>query len=231
MTDPVLIGCSHGTNDAAGRAVVRGLLDDVRAARPGMDVREAFVDVQEPGVDDVVAGVLSSGRRAVVVPLLLSGGYHTNVDIARAVSSGTGRAVAARPLGPDERLADLLLRRLADAGVSPDAAVVLAAAGSSDSRATDDVEALASVVRDRRPGAVEIGYGSSAAPAVPVAVESLRASGFREVAVAAYLLAPGFFHDRLKVAGADVVTAPLAPDPVLADIVLDRFDEAAPRLR
>ncbi len=48
--------------------------------------------------------------------------------------------------------------------------------------------------------------------------------------IASYLLAPGFFHDRLLVAGADVVTAPLAPDTRLADVVLDRYREAADRL-
>ncbi|MGO1179633.1 MAG: hypothetical protein ACTMLC_09950, partial [Cellulosimicrobium funkei] len=37
---PALVGCSHGTDDLAGRAVVRALLDDVRAARPDLDVRE-----------------------------------------------------------------------------------------------------------------------------------------------------------------------------------------------
>ena len=33
------------------------VLDQVRAARPGLEVREAFVDVQDPRIDDVVAGV------------------------------------------------------------------------------------------------------------------------------------------------------------------------------
>ena len=44
--------------------------------------------------------------------------------------------------------------------------------------------------------------------------------------MASYLLAPGYFHDRVLEAGADVVTAPLAPDDRLVEIVLDRYDEA-----
>ncbi|MDQ2623850.1 MAG: sirohydrochlorin chelatase, partial [Actinomycetota bacterium] len=43
----------------------------------------------------------------------------------------------------------------------------------------------------------------------------------------AYLLAPGYFYDRLREAGADVVTAPLAPDPRLASLVLERYVEGA----
>ena len=44
--------------------------------------------------------------------------------------------------------------------------------------------------------------------------------------IASYLLAPGFFHDQLAKAGADLVTEPLLPSPVLAEIALERFDAA-----
>ncbi|MGO2702390.1 MAG: sirohydrochlorin chelatase, partial [Cellulosimicrobium funkei] len=136
---PALVGCSHGTDDLAGRAVVRALLDDVRAARPDLDVREAFVDVQQPEVADVVTAVVapSDGGApgdAVVVPLLLSAGFHVSVDVAAAVEDrgpGTGAAAASGPLGPDPRLVDLLAERLAEAGLRDGDAVVIAAAGSS----------------------------------------------------------------------------------------------------
>jgi hypothetical protein len=44
--------------------------------------------------------------------------------------------------------------------------------------------------------------------------------------VAAYLLAPGHFADRLTAAGADAVTAPLLPDDRVAAVLLDRYDAA-----
>lgn len=44
------------------------------------------------------------------------------------------------------------------------------------------------------------------------------------VFIASYLLATGYFHDQLFKAGADVVTAPLLPSPVLAEIALERYD-------
>ncbi len=248
---PVLVGCSHGTSDLTGRDVIRALLDDVRAARPDLDVREAFVDVQQPEVADVVtsvvapsaatddpAGSVADGARpgdAVVVPLLLSGGFHVSVDVAAAVEDrgpGTGRAAAGSPLGPDPRLADLLAERLAEAGVRPDDAVVVAAAGSSRPGAARDVEELAARLRERVPQPVTVGYGAMATPSVPDAVAAARADlapGGR-VVVAAYLLAPGFFYDRVLEAGGDVVTAPLAPDPRLTAIVLDRYTAAAATL-
>lgn len=230
---PVLVACSHGTADPAGRAAVRAVVDGLAHARPDLDVREAFVDVQVPEVDDVVAQACaaqvgaagdSSGPPVVVVPLLLSAGYHTHVDVRRAVR---GRhAVAAGALGPDPRLVGVLLDRLAEAGADPQDAVVLAAAGSSDDRAAAAVERTAGMLRALRPGPVAVGYGSAREPRVPEAVRALRDAGARRVVVASYLLAPGWFHDRLGEAGADVVTAPLGPDPRVIAVALDRYDRA-----
>jgi sirohydrochlorin ferrochelatase len=52
-------------------------------------------------------------------------------------------------------------------------------------------------------------------------------SAARPVAIASYLLAPGFFYDQLATAGAEVVTAPLLPHPAITALVLERYDEAA----
>ncbi|WP_234346682.1 sirohydrochlorin chelatase [Cellulomonas timonensis] len=224
--EPVLIGCSHGTDNAHGRAAIRALLDGVRAARPGLDVREAFVDVQEPRVAAVVEGALAEERAVVVAPLLLSAGFHVHVDIATAVAAP--QAVAAAALGPDARLAELVAIRLREAGARAGDAVVLAAAGSSDPRAAQAVEQVAAGLRSAwTSGPVTVGYGAGCAPRVPDAVAAARRAGAHRVVVASYLLAPGFFHDRLLASGADLVTAPLTPDRRLVDVVLDRFDRAA----
>jgi sirohydrochlorin ferrochelatase len=221
----VLIGCAHGTREAAGQQVILALLESVREAL-GVDVREAYVDVQEPHVKDVVAEVVSRGDAAVVVPLLLAGGYHVYVDIAKAVA-GHASVAAAPALGPDKRLIDIVLDRASDAGVPRDATLVLAAAGSSDPRSQADTEAAAELLRARWGGPVRIGYAAGIAPTVADAVASARANGEDEVvAVASFLLAPGTFQARLEDAGADFVTAPLAPDPRLIEIIADRFRDA-----
>ncbi len=223
---PVLVACSHGTDDTGGRRAILGLVASVRASRPGLEVREAFVDVQEPRVGAVVGEALDEGRDVVVVPLLLSAGFHVHVDIAAAVAAP--RAVAAHTLGPDPRLVEVLVRRLRAVGAGSGDAVVLAAAGSSDPRAARDVEAVVARLRSVwTAGPVTVGYGAGCAPRAPEAVAAARLAGARRVVVASYLLAPGHFHGRLLTAGADVVTAPLIGDEVLVDVVLDRFDGAS----
>lgn len=223
---PVLIACSHGTSSAEGQAAVNRMRDEMRALRPELDIREAYVDVQEPDLPEVVAA-LPDGP-AVIVPLLLSVGYHVKVDIAEAVQSRPD-TIASAPLGPDPRLAALLRRRLEEAGVKPDDDVVLAAAGSSDPSAAEDVERLVGQLADLHPGRIMAGYGASAKPSVPDAVAQLK-NGSASPAIASYLLAPGYFHDQLGKAGSATVTEPLLPDPVLAQIALDRFDEACVQL-
>lgn len=225
VPDPVLVACAHGTREPAGRRVVGSLVAALRAARPGLASEVAFVDVQPPRVGEAVRQVCSRGHRAVVVPLLLSGGYHVHVDIAAAVAGHD--ALAARPLGPDDRLAAMLRDRLRESGATPRDAVVLAAAGSSDQRASADVEQVRSAVQRDWEGPITVGYGAKAVPTIAQAVSSARTEHpGRRVAVAAYLLAPGFFYDKLLSSGADLVTAPLGADPRLVRVVLDRFDSA-----
>jgi sirohydrochlorin ferrochelatase len=222
------VACAHGTRNPTGRRLIAELALAARILRPGLTTTAAFVDVQPPTVADVVAELSAAGRPAVVVPLLLSGGYHVHVDIAGAVASSPG-AVAARPLGPDPRLAEVLLDRLVAVGtdpLDPLTAVVLAAAGSSDVRAVADVEHTAALLQRTWAGPVTTGYGSAASPTVPDAVAAARRAGAVRVVVAAYLLAPGHFHDKLAGAGADAVTAPLLPDDRIAAVLLDRYDAA-----
>ncbi|MGY1664527.1 sirohydrochlorin chelatase [Geodermatophilus sp. SYSU D00696] len=225
---PVLVACAHGTRNPTGRRLVAELALAARRLRPGLTTTAAFVDVQPPTVVDVVAGLAGSGQPAVVVPLLLSGGYHVHVDIAGAVAAHD-TAVAARPLGPDPRLAAVLLDRLVEAGADPGdplTAVVLAAAGSSDPRSVADVEDTADLLQRSWAGPVTTGYGSAAQPPVADAVAAARRGGAERVVIASYLLAPGHFHGKLAEAGADLVTAPLLPDERIAAVLLDRYDAA-----
>jgi sirohydrochlorin ferrochelatase len=226
---PVLVACSHGTADPAGQRELEQLRAAVAAARPGVHVLAAYVDVQQPTVAEVVGGLAAGGRSAVVVPLLLSAGYHVQVDVAGAVESSAGHAVAAQPLGPDDALVRVLAQRLSEAGGDPDDAVVLAAAGSSDPRSTSDVEQVAAGLAELLGTPVRTGYLSAATPAVADVVAEARASG-RGVAVASYLLAPGHLHSRLAELDANRLTRPLLPHPSLTGLVLRRYDAAAARL-
>ncbi|WP_241975781.1 MULTISPECIES: sirohydrochlorin chelatase [Cryobacterium] len=84
---PALVGIAHGTSSPAGQAAVAGLMRAVAKAHPDLTVTLGFVDVQHPDTPETLAA-LPAGLPAVVVPLLLSAGYHVHVDLTEAVDAG-----------------------------------------------------------------------------------------------------------------------------------------------
>lgn len=221
---PALVACAHGTNDPAGRRAVAALREQIAALLPEVEVLEASVDVEHPSLTEVMADLAARRRPGVVVPLLLSAGYHVYHDVADAVAGTDGAATATGALGPDDALVALLVRRLSEAGAEPGEPVVLAAAGSSDARAVADCAAVAARLADAWGGPVEVGYLSAATPRVDDVITRRRAAApTGRVVVATYLLAPGFFYDRLVALGPDPLGAPLAPDPAIARIAAARY--------
>lgn len=216
-----LIACSHGTAHSEGRAAVSGLVQALRREAHHREVVSAFVDVQEPSIDDVVRG--TSGRR-IILPLFLSSGFHVNVDIVRA--SGLDSMVSAAPaLGPDWILAEIGVRRLFEADAGLGDTIVLASAGSSDKRALKDVSKAARLLSAVWGGRVHVGSIGGGDTPIAEAVDIARAYGHR-VVVSTYLLAAGNFDERLQECGADIITAPIldggTPDPRLVNLVLAR---------
>jgi sirohydrochlorin ferrochelatase len=228
---PTLLVVAHGTRDPEGAASTEALVARVRELRPDLSVRCCYLDLVSPSLPEALARLHGP---VVLVPLLLGAGYHVRVDIPDAVA--TARAAApdldavhvADALGPHPLLIDALTDRLAEAGWRPGQdAVVLAAAGSTDPDANADAVTMAALLRDRHPGtAVVPSYLCAAGPTPAEAVSSLRAAGHDRVALAEYLLSPGFFARKAARSGASTTSAPLGPHDAIARLVTLRYEEA-----
>jgi sirohydrochlorin ferrochelatase len=222
MSHPALLAVAHGSRNPAAADVVRKLATQIGRLAPMLDVRVAFLGHAEPSLPMELD---SAGSGTVIVPLLLSAGYHLAADISVAASSAGARVAA--PLGPDQLLLTALTARLTEAGVPERTPVVLAAAGSSDPAAATDVEKQALLLAEALDVPVTTGYLSAASPTVRQAVAQLRETTGKPIAVASYLLAPGHFQDQLRDCGADWVTEPLGGHPALAGLAIDRYRVAA----
>ncbi|MGC4876827.1 sirohydrochlorin chelatase [Micromonospora sp. DT43] len=236
---PVVL-VAHGSRDPRAAEATRALARAVAAVRPGLSVWASWLDHTEPGPTGVLRMLAEAGHaRAVVVPLLLTAAYHHRVDIPAAVAAATetGPPLAVRVtdvLGPaDGTVAPALLaglrRRLGEVDPGRFDALVLAAAGTRDARARGSVGRVADALGAEFGVPCRVSYASAAPPATGVAVTRLRAAGARRVAVSAYFLAPGLFHDAVadsaRAAGAVAVSAPLTDAPELAELVLRRVDD------
>ncbi|WP_022886470.1 sirohydrochlorin chelatase [Glaciibacter superstes] len=229
---PTLVAISHGTSSVQGQVAVAALVDAVARLRPDLAVAGGFVDVQQPDVAAVLSS-LDGGEPAIIVPLLLSAGYHVHVDLQRESAASRRTIAVSAALGPDERLIDVLEERLSEVGYLPGDAVVLAAAGSSDSRAVEDCRRVGRMLAARLRTPVSVGFISAAAPRISEAIEAARREHpLARIVVSSYLIAPGYFHSLARETTADLVSEPLLvphepPPKALAELVLERYLIAA----
>lgn len=215
-----LVLVAHGTSDPQGRQATVALRAQVARLLPGVRVLDAYVDVQQPRLSDVVDSLVREGVRTAIVPVLLSTGYHMEVDVTRAAEASE-LVTASPPLGPHPVLAEILRDRLEEAGAGADAPVVLAAAGSSRPEAAESVRDMAAQLRRLRSGRVVAGFAAAQTPSVSDAVRDAGAGG-ADVWIASYLMGRGFFHTMLGRSGV-TVTEPLGADPRIARLIRERF--------
>ncbi|MFJ2946280.1 sirohydrochlorin chelatase [Streptomyces sp. NPDC087226] len=235
MRRPVLLVVAHGSRDPRHAATVHALVRRVRALRPGLRVETGFLDFNIPSVKGVLESLDAEGVRDVVaLPLLLTRAFHAKADIPAVLAEAPPRLRIRRAevLGPSPLLLTALERRLYEAGLTPadksSTGVVLASAGSSDPEAIAVIAAIAREWRHTGWCAVRPAFASASLPRTEQAVRELRALGCARVAVAPYVLAPGFLPDRIVrgAADADVLADVLGPSPEVARLLLDRYDAA-----
>jgi sirohydrochlorin ferrochelatase len=216
-----------------------------RAVSPGAVVVPLLLTAAYHSKTDIPAQ-LAAARASAAGAVGITGSGGPGGSVADVALAGT--------LGPDRLLLTALERRLAEADVALDDAsrartsVVLAAAGSADPAANATIARLAAGWRrDGRWRAVVPAYASGAAgPRPDEAVLALRAArdgspggpggpggpdgpgGPGPIVVATYLLAPGYFADKIRAAalaaGADAVCGALGAAPEVADVVLGRYE-------
>ncbi len=208
-----LVTVAHGTRKSAGNEVARALTA-AAGARLAMTALATYVELSEPLFADVMA---AAEQPAVVVPLLLSTGFHMRSDLPEQASLARVPVMMGRQLGPDPLLAQAQVERLVEAGARRGQRVVLVAAGSSDEAATcDQLCAVAHLAR-AWDGPVELATlsGHGARPADVVRPGD---------AVSPYLLSPGFFHDRLRREAPEgvVVADVMGPHRAVVDLVVAR---------
>ncbi|WP_433716412.1 sirohydrochlorin chelatase [Nocardia sp. CA-084685] len=242
---PALIAVAHGSRDPRSAATMSAVVADIAAARPNIDVRLAFLDLNAPSVEQVVHAVAAQGHRhAVVAPLLLGSAYHARVDLpgllaaARTAHPQLG-LTQADVLGSDPRLITTVRDRtlaalgpagdrvpLGPAGDRVPLGVVVAAVGAASAAANARTGEVARQLAGMTGWLTEICFATTE-PSVTQAISRLRAQGAEEVLVAPWFLAPGLLTDRLLAAAPDVVHAQvIGPDTALPEIVWDRYDTA-----
>lgn len=216
-----LILCSTGSANHVGRSGLASLLNAVRRDLPTWDVIDAFIDTQQPTIDDVVRD--GSGPR-IVVPLTLTYDHRLDEQLS-GIDLAAARVTLTAPVGPDWALAELGVHRLIEAGARPGDEIVLAAGAIRSERSLVDLGKAARLLSAVWGGRVHVGTLTGLGSPIAEAIDVARAYGSR-VVVSIYSLAMTEAVGEIGRLGADVVTAPLLsgtpPDPGLVRLVCSR---------
>ncbi len=227
-----LVLTAHGSRDPRSAANARAAAALVKQMRPGLEVRVAFCEHNQPGLTAVLA---TSRGPSVVTPLLLADAYHARIDIPGQIAGcdAGDRVRLAGVLGEDDRLVSVLGQRLAERGVSRldrDLGVLVVAIGSTSAVANARTAKVApKLATGTRWAAVTTAFATGGGPSLAEAAQLLRRRGARRLVIAPWFLAPGRLPDRVRGAADDAgiaVAAPLGAHRLVAATLLDRFDEA-----
>jgi len=228
-----LLLTAHGSRDPRSAANARAVAARLMRMRPGLDVRLAFLELNSPNLIDVLTE-LPDSRQAVLTPLLLASAYRARLDIPKPiVRAGALGVRQAGVLGEDDRLVSVLRERLTDLDVSPldhELGVLVVAIGSSNTAVNARTAQVASrLAAGTQWARATMAFATRPEPSVAEAASQLRRSGARRVVIAPWFLAPGRITDGVCSYARDngiPMAAPLGAHRLVAETVLDRYDQA-----
>ena len=119
MSDALIV-LGHGSRNPAATGQFDELVTQLRARRDQL-VLPAFMELSEPSLADAVCEAVAAGADGIVVqPCFLFDGMHIRRDIPAMLAGFAADHPAVtfrfgRPIGPDTRVADILLERAAEA--------------------------------------------------------------------------------------------------------------------
>lgn len=225
MSATPLVLVAHGSADPRAAATVEQVAAEVAVGHDG-PVLLSYLDIATPALADVLveAAAMAGGEPIVVLPMLLSTGYHVSRDIPDVLARSGVPALVTRHLGPDALLARAGRERLVEVGVDPadpSWGIVVAGVGSSDPAGIDEVGAAAELLTTGTAWRAAPAFATTR-PTVDDAAARLRAAGATRIAVSPYVLAPGRLPDLIAAAAADAVAEPLGTHPCVIRAALAR---------
>ena len=110
----VLFG--HGSRDPQWRLPMETVAARLRAAQPGVPVRCAYLELDEPDLGTAAGELVTAGATEItIVPMFLGTGRHAREDLPQLVRGMQAfqpqvRFVLQQPIGEDARVLDLIAK-------------------------------------------------------------------------------------------------------------------------
>jgi sirohydrochlorin cobaltochelatase len=244
QSPPALLTIAHGTRDPRGGHEMDQLLGHLRA-RLSAPVENAWLeDFAEPDPVTAAGRLVAQGvTRLVTVPFLVFGAGHAKTDVPAGVHEVRAAfpevlVQHSRVLGLHPDLFTLARARIAAvrSGPVPDDEVLLVTgSGSTDPDANGDLWKAARFLAEGTGHRwVEAAFAGVTWPTVDVVLRRIAAAGAKRVLLFSWSLLAGLLEQRVAAWAKQVAeetalgvvdAGRFGPDPVVADVLLDRYRE------
>jgi sirohydrochlorin cobaltochelatase len=229
----LLVG--HGTRNELGQQQFLRLAEHLRAAVAPLPVEVAYIELQQPTIEDALVALHAQGLKDVLLsPALLFAAGHAKKDVPVAVEAAKRQCPGlmvklAEPLGCHEAVLDLAALRFKNSlapvfrgegqasQVDPATALVLIGRGSSDLEAIANCRLFGRLLGNKiKAAAVFFGFIAIAQPSLAVALHDVAQSGIPRVVVQPHLLFNGEMLETTTAALQQVQQIHSAIDWILA---------------
>ncbi|MNB75811.1 Sirohydrochlorin cobaltochelatase [compost metagenome] len=249
----LLVG--HGSRVEAGNEELLGFTARLAASRPELNIETCFIELASPSIAEGIERCVAGGAKAVyVVPIILFAAGHSKLDIPMAIDRAKKKYpgvefVYGRPVGVQERAADIVLDRIKEAVPAAlenkvpgapvpaeDSVVLMMGRGGSDPDANSDFYKLCRLLWEKTAyKSVESCFIAITRPSLDEGLERCLALGARKIIVQPYLLFTGVlmqqFTDRVTAFAAAhpeievELGGYIGTHPLLAEMLNGRIDE------
>jgi len=87
-----LVLFAHGSRDPQWATPFRAVQKKISAARPGLRIELAFLEIMQPSLPDAIDRLVAAGHgRLVVAPLFMAQGAHLKRDLAELLTAARAR--------------------------------------------------------------------------------------------------------------------------------------------
>lgn len=238
----------HGSRDPEGNEEVRQFVRETAAQMKVPIIETCFLEFVEPTIMQGIDICIGKGAtRVAVIPIILFSAGHAKIHIPAAIDEAKERYphvefTYGRPVGVHDKILDILISRIRDAGVRTeeelrDTAMLVIGRGSSDPDANSDLFKISRLLWERlRVKWVETAFIGVTAPLIEEGVDKCLKLGAKRVILVPYFLFTGVLINRMeqmitefevRYAGHDFSMAPyFGFHPLLQQILIDRAREA-----
>lgn len=206
--DTVLL-VGHGSREAAGNTEILDFVAQWRTRRPQWRIEVCFIEFASPSLHDGLLSAAQSGRRVLVLPLILNAAGHVKMEIpeaiehARAHCPGSQILLAPHLTACDPILA-ILKRRLRQAMLGLDmpdprsTGVIVLGRGSSDRGANGDMAKMARwLLEEGDHELVDLAFTGITWPRLERVVQRQVLLGMGQIVVLPYYLYTGTLMERI----------------------------------